>query len=119
VSSPPDPPYWLRGPYARAAFVNAYRAVTARVEWTGYFEDMAPHLAMCAAGYLRLHQDLIASPEPPTIEQKLHVEEYRIVLREIMADFLLIPRAEVDGGTLRGDGLDSDIAALCDIGGLQ
>jgi hypothetical protein len=57
-------------------------------------------------------------PRASAMERK-DAADQRLVTRELMVQFPLIARAAVNAVTLRADGLDSDIAALCDIPPVQ
>jgi hypothetical protein len=107
----PDPPTWCAGPHARAAWQNAYAAVTRRMEWDSGFNSMLGQMAAFAATYV---EDVREGRPAATIEEK------RVCLRGFLASFLVIDADMVDAtGTIRADGLDRDIAELCDVPVLQ
>ena len=116
----PDVPPWLhRGP-ARSAFVNGYRACVLRNDWEPIYLGILGVLAASAGRHVQLQREM-ARFAPATISPELRATaaETRSVARRAMAEMLLIPKASVNGGTIRPDGIDSDIAALCDVPAVQ
>ena len=118
--TPPDPPEWLLGDYARAAFFNGCTRCSEMYEWKPLLVPMLVLLAEHASLYVQLVREIAENPpERISDEQRELVVEFRLCTRELMAEDPLIDRAAVNAGTLRADGLDSDIAALCDISPVQ
>lgn len=119
-SRAPDPPDWLHGAPGRAAFVNAYQACVRRGQWDPGFTSALGILASVAGLYVALVRE-VAELAPETVSDDLAacVIEQRRAVREWMIEFLLLAPDAVDGGTLRPDGLDSDIARLCDMVAVQ
>jgi hypothetical protein len=117
---PPEPPDWLHGAAARAAFMNAYAACVARGVWDPGFTTMLQILAQAAAHYVQLVQE-VAELSPETVGDDLRtaVVTQRSLVREFMVEFLLLAPSEIAGGTLRSDGLDVAIAELCDVPAVQ
>ena len=116
----PDVPPWLhRGP-ARSAFVNGYRACVLRNDWEPIYFGILGVLAAAAGRHVQLQRE-IAELNPRRITPEIHAvaAETRSVARRAMAEMLLIPKAAINGGTIRPDGLDTDIAALCDVLAVQ
>jgi hypothetical protein len=107
----PSPPAWCRGPYARSAWANGYAAVTRLMEWDEGFGSMLAQLAMFASAYVgAVHEN-----RPAT-----EMEERRLCARALMADYMLLDLEMVGvPGTIRADGMDRDVAALCDVPSLQ
>jgi hypothetical protein len=113
----PDPPDWCRGQHALNAWTNGYEAVTRRMAWDSGFEGMLAQMAMFAASYVRLCME--ANERHPGLIS-LDVEERRRCARGLMADYMLLAPDMIGApGTIRADGLDADIAALCDVSELQ
>jgi hypothetical protein len=78
-------------------------------EWEPIFSRLLAVLAASASIYVQLMLEGL----------RKDAADQRLVTRELMVEFLLIDRAAVNAGTLRADGFDSDIAALCDIPPVQ
>jgi hypothetical protein len=107
-TSPPD---WCTGPYARAAWQNVYVTVTRLMEWDSGFDSMLAQMAAFAATYV---EDVREGRPTAAIEEK------RLCVRGLMAEYMLIDADMIDApGTIRPDGLDADIALLCDVPPLQ
>lgn len=118
--SAPEPPDWLTDPPARAAFVNGYRACVGRGIWDDSCRSGLGVLAQSAAIYVGLvRRAAELRPEKVGDDLRTEISEYRRVVREYMVEFLLLDRLNVAGGDLRADGLDADIARLCDVPTLQ
>ncbi len=108
----PSPPDWCRGPYARAAWANGYVAVTRLMDWDTGFNSMLAQMSAFAATYV---EDVREGRRPTAA-----IEEKRLCLRGLMAEYMLIDADMIDApGTIRPDGLDADIALLCDVRPLQ
>ena len=116
----PEVPEWLTGAEARRAFHNGHAACLARGDWHEIYASILAVMANCAAMHIRLQREM-AILDPATISPELRAvaAETRSVARQAMAEMLLIPKAAINGGTIRPDGIDSDIAALCDVLAVQ
>ena len=116
----PDVPTWLpRGP-ARAAFVNGYRSCVLRNDWKPIYFGILGVLAAAAGRHVQLQREMAElNPCLITPEIRATAAETRSVARRAMAEMLLIPMVAVNSGTIRPDGLDSDIAAICDVPAIQ
>jgi hypothetical protein len=105
-------PDWCRGQHATAVYGAALVAAErceAFIWWDSPVASLAANMAMFAQVYVQNRME-----EPGEKEAK------RLVLRAFMADFLLLDHDMVDApGTIRADGLDADVAALCDVPVLQ
>lgn len=113
----PDPPDWVRGSYALAAWQNGHRAVTRLAPWDSGFNGMLGQMAAFAAAYVRLCRE--AHERHPGFTDP-DVEERRLCCRGLMSDYMLIDADDVGAlGTIRADGLDRDIARLCDVPAIQ
>jgi hypothetical protein len=77
-------------------------------------------LAKSAAIYIRLAR-AVAELAPSEISDDLRqaIERQRTITRDFMAQFFLIDAGAVNDCTFRPDGLDHDIAALCDVPAVQ
>ena len=116
----PEVPAWLpRGP-ARAAFMNGYHACVLRNDWEPIYFGILGVLAAAAGRHVQLQRE-IALLDPATISPEIQAvaAETRSVARRAMAEMFLLPKAAINGGTIRPDGLDTDIAALCDVPAVQ
>lgn len=114
MSVPPDPPEWLHGPHARAAWCNAFRLCAERCLWEPKYEIMLGVVAQSAATYVRFVHET-AELDQVSDELAAALGRQRTITRELMVSFLLIEADAVDSGELRPDGLDREIAALCDV----
>src|SRR5260370_15243689 len=87
----PEPPAWLYGAPARAAFVNGYRAITARGEWSPIFASLLAVLANSAGMYVQLVREIAELP-PDSISADLRgaVTEQRRITREMMVEHGLL-----------------------------
>jgi hypothetical protein len=112
----PEPPDHVEGVLERAAWVNAYGIAASRADWDAGFESGLAMLANTAAQYVRLVREGAERDGQPVAEElRETADQWRRITREWMAEYLLIEKVEISGGTLRADGLDADIAALCDV----
>ena len=120
ATEPPEVPRWLVGTPARAAFVNGYRSCVLRNDWEPIYFGILGVLAASAGRHVQLQRE-IALLDPATISQEIQAvaAETRSVARRAMAEMFLLPKAAINGGTIRPDGLDTDIAALCDVPAVQ
>lgn len=112
----PEVPAWLpRGP-ARAAFMNGYHACVLRNDWEPIYFGILGVLAAAAGRHVQLQRE-IALLDPATISPEIQAvaAETRSVARRAMAEMLIIERSEIDAGSIRPDGIDADIATLCDV----
>lgn len=117
--STPEPPEWL-SPIGRVVFVNAFEACTKAGRWDPAYASMLSVLAAAAGDYVQLVREIAELPqEKITADLRAAPAAHRLVTRELMVEFLLLDPSEVAGGTSRADGLDSDIAALCDFPAVQ
>jgi hypothetical protein len=116
----PEMPPWLRGSEARAAFTNGYRACIVRGDWHEIYAAMLAVMANCAGLHVRLQREM-ALLDPATISPELRATaaETRAVARRAMAEMQMISKSAIERGTIRADGIDADIAALCDVPGVQ
>ncbi len=110
--APAPMPDWCRGRYARAIY-GAAVAAAERCPGLIWFDSevakMAANLAMLAQAYI---QNPLEEPEER--------EAKRLVLRAMLADFLLLDADEVDApGTILPNGMDADIAAACGVQAVQ
>jgi hypothetical protein len=107
----PDPPDFVANDeLALKAWRFIYVAGTARGGlWYPIDAAAMAMLAKLAAAHCR--QECCHPPEHP--KEAAELAALRLVTRELMADFYLLPDARVPFGVLRADGLDSDIARLC------
>jgi hypothetical protein len=79
--------------------------------WDGPVASQAAHLAMLAGAYVTG----VRENYPPE-----ELEAKRLVTRAMLAEFLLLDADMVeDTGTIRPDGMDHDIAAVCGVPSLQ
>lgn len=116
----PEVPEWLTGAEARRAFHNGHAACLARGDWHEIYASILAVMANCAAMHIRLQREM-AILDPATISPELRAvaAETRSVARRSMAEMLIIERSEIDGGSIRPDGIDADIATLCDVPRVQ
>jgi hypothetical protein len=105
-------PDWCRGTLAQAVYGAALVAAErceAFIWWDGDVASLAAHMAMLAQVYVQNR-----------LEEPREKEAKRLVVRAFMADYMLLDHDMVDApGTIRADGLDADVAALCDVPALQ
>jgi hypothetical protein len=81
------------------------------MEWDSGFDSMLAQMAAFAATYV---EDVREGRPTAAIEEK------RLCVRGLMAEYMLIDADMIDApGTIRPDGLDADIALLCDVPPLQ
>jgi hypothetical protein len=71
------------------------------------FYSMLPVLAVSAGRYCRLGARAGQAGDPAELSR------LRVVVRQMMSDWHLLPVKRVPLGVIRPDGLDVDIAALC------
>ena len=107
---PSPEPSWLHGPYAAAAYRaarEASAAAPALIWWDSPVAGIAANMAMYASSYVHaVHENR------PTAA----LEEQRLTVRSLMASFLLLDADMVNvPGRIRPDGMDADIARLCDV----
>jgi hypothetical protein len=105
--------------YTRAREASA--ACDRLIWWDSPVASMAGNMGMYAQSYVRLcrdaHENYLGLA---TANQLAFIEEHRLACRGLLASFLLIDPEMVDApGTIRPDGLDADIARLCDVPALQ
>jgi len=101
-------------------FWNAYQASVARGDWDPGFRSILGTLAGAAGGYVASVREMAElAPGVARSELVAEVGEQRRAVRGLMAEFLLIEASAIDGGGVRADGLDADIAALCDVPAVQ
>jgi hypothetical protein len=111
----PAPPATLLGPHARAAFLNGVQGRLQLGGWDDGFTGVLITLAQAAATYVRFARKAAEGPvEALDPEPHRRAAEWRQGCRELMAEFLILDPDD-DAGPLRADGLDEDIAKLCDI----
>ncbi len=116
----PDPPGEVESGLARAAWVNAYRGCIQKTDWDDGFISGLAVIASSAAQYVQIVRAATEHDGQPVAEElRETAREWRIIVREWMAEYLLLAHADVHGGELRPDGLDADIAALCDVPAVQ
>jgi hypothetical protein len=107
----PDPPdYVASDELALKAWRYIYVAGTARGGlWYPIDATAMAMLAKLAATHCR--QECCYRPGDP--RETAELAALRLLTRELMADFYLLPDARVPLAPLRPDGLDTDIAHLC------
>jgi hypothetical protein len=93
-------------PEAQACFDRARARLIARGEWKPEFALGLAPVAQAAADYLR---DVRRLP----LEYRPVLEELHRLVREGLADFLMIPRERVPFAVVNAEGVDADIAELC------
>jgi hypothetical protein len=107
-------PDWCRGPYAQAIYGAAVVAAD-RCPGLIWFDSEVAKMAANAGMYCAAYVHAVHEGRPSA-----ELEEMRLVLREMLADFLLLDPEMVDApGTIRPDGLDQAVARLCDVPELQ
>jgi len=115
TSALPEPPEFLTEE-ARACFVHVRVRLLAMGEWRPeYALGLAP-CAMGAAAYLRDVRAIRGMRDvEPALLQELEggLESTRRLVRELLADFLMIPRGRVLLAPMNAEGLDEDILRLC------
>ena len=115
VDGIPAVPDWLPGPEARRAFVNGYRACVQRNDWEPVYTGILGVLAAAAGRHIQLQREMaVLDPGSITPEIRALAAETRSVARRAMAAMLLIPETNIDGGVIRPDGVDEDVARICD-----
>jgi hypothetical protein len=108
MPTPPD--YVANDELALKAWAYIYVAGTARGGlWYPIDASMMAMLAKLAAAHCR--QECCHPRGHP--KEAAELAALRLLTRELMADFYLLPDARVPLGVLRPDGLDVDIAHLC------
>jgi hypothetical protein len=97
----PEPPEWLRGAPARAAFVNAYRACVQRNDWEPIYSSMLGMMAGAAGRHVQLQRE-IAQLDPTTVSPEIRsvAIETRRVARQAMVAMLLIPESAIEGAII-------------------
>jgi hypothetical protein len=111
----PDPPKWLKDAFALKAWENAYYATVAEVAWCPIFGLAMGVLASMAATHCRVIMAARAAGAVLPPEDLREQAEMRLVIRESMADYYVIPRRAVHLGVIRADGIDADIAKFCGV----
>jgi hypothetical protein len=107
----PEPPIRIAADsLALTAWRNVYNATVMREgEWCGLYDTSLEVLAMLCSEHCRRWCGYVSEhPDYP-----VELARTRLMARQWMAKFLLIPERLVPFGTLREDGLDRDIARLC------
>src|SRR5262245_44198370 len=108
---PPPRPRWLKGDFEATAWAAGYAAAVARGCWHPVFGMSLALLAGTAGAYCRAA--LAAAHNPVNSTDAAELAAKRRLVREMMADWFLLPVHRVPLGALRPDGLDADISALC------
>ncbi len=110
------PPAWLTEPEARACFYRVQSRLIAMGEWQHEYVLGLPCVAAACADYLQFMNALrecknIRLAEAKAIEKR--IENLRLLAREGLANFLMIPFERVPFSVMNAEGLDTDIADLC------
>jgi hypothetical protein len=111
----PKPPDWLSGEYERAAWNAGYASAALHGSgWHPTFVHVLGLFASSAGRYCRL---TIAQQAGwvPIPEDVAELASLRMLVRQMMTDWFLLPVRRVPLGEIRPDRLDADIAALCGI----
>lgn len=101
----PEPPDYFNGA-ARAAWYRLHANLLARGAWNDLDVIGLELVAMACAGYM-------SGACQPDSDPKL-VEEARLSVRRMLAEFLYIKPERIPLATLTQAGLDADIAGLCE-----
>jgi hypothetical protein len=107
-----QPPDCLRGDYERAAWAVGYAAAALHGGWHPLFVSMLEVLATSAGRYCRL---ALAQRAAVNADDVAELARLRLLVREMMTDWYLLPVTRAPLGEIRPDGLDADIAKLCGI----
>lgn len=110
------PPDWLTEPEARACFHRVQSRLIAMGKWQHEYVLGLPYVATACGDYLQFIKSLrerknISLAEAKIIEKR--IENLRLIAREGLANFLMIPFERVPFAVMNADGLDTDIADLC------
>ena len=89
----------------------------ARGEWSPIFASLLAVLANSAGMYVQLVREI--AELPPDSDGSPRRGHGRRIPREMMVEHGLLDASAVAGGDLRADGLDCDIATLCDVPAVQ
>jgi hypothetical protein len=112
---PASPDWMMQDELAVVAWRTAYRAVVVQMPWEDLYVTLMASLASSAADYCRLvleKPDVRIDIDPNDIPE---IRKLRLLVREMMADFLILRFDQIFVGEIRSDGLDADIAKLCGI----
>jgi len=110
----PDPPSYIGAP-GITAWRTGYAACTARGQWEPVFRYMLGLFASSAERYCDLVIEARAHQLSLSPETAAEIAQLRILVRQMMTDWFLLPVARVPLAEIRADGLDADIASLCGI----
>lgn len=110
------PPAWLTEPAACACFHRVQSRLIAMGKWQHEYVLGLPCVAAACGDYLQLIHALrerknIRLAEAKDIEKR--IENLRLIAREGLANFLMIPFERVQLAVMNYDGLDTDIVDLC------
>lgn len=114
MQAPAPPQIIAEDELACVAWRNAFAVVSSQ-DWAPPFEAMMGVLAACAARYCR-EASAIAAGERRRPADIAETALLRWETRKFMAGFEIIKETKINIAEIRPDGLDKDIAALCEIG---
>lgn len=100
----PEQPDFLTEP-ARNAFFRIYHFLESQGLWDDIYSSLLAVTAVTCDRYLSMAKCGLLPSE---------AEEERIAARKLLADFYYIPENRIYLAVITQDGIDADIAALCE-----